>query len=121
MKHLLALLLAGVLCLASPAATVTAPLDADLHALAALPGEPRIVSAAGITRNETPLSTIENPSAFDPASTKLRLVIVGGLDGDQRGAQAVMAAVRWMKGAAPRTIRYRWIVSALPKPFSAMS
>ena len=114
MKHPFAVLLAGVLGLASPAATVTAPLDAELGAIAALPGEPRLVSAAGITRNETLLATLENPSAFDPSGSKLRLVIVGGLDGDPRSAQAVMAAVRWMKTAAPRTIRDRWAVSALP-------
>ncbi len=82
--------------------------------MAALAGEPRIVSAAGVTRNETPLLTIENPSAFDPASTKLRLVIVGGLDGDERGARAVLDAVRWIKRGAPKQIRNRWIVSALP-------
>jgi hypothetical protein len=104
----------GALCLVSPATIATAPLDADLRALAELPGEPRIVSAAGVTRGEAPLLTIENPSAFDPASTKLRLVIVGGLDGDARGAAAVMAAVRWMKRDAPKRIRDRWTVSALP-------
>ena len=49
-----------------------------------------IVSAAGVTRERDSAVTIENPSAFDPASTKLRLVIVGGLDGDQRGARAVL-------------------------------
>jgi unsaturated rhamnogalacturonyl hydrolase len=104
----------GALCLGSPATIATAPPDADLRALAALPGEPRIVSAAGVTRSETPLLTIENPSAFDPASTTLRLVLVGGLDGDPRGAQAVIDAVRWMKRGAPKKIRDRWVVSALP-------
>ena len=77
---------------AGPAATTTAPLDADLNALAALPGEPRIVSAAGITRGETPLLTIENRPPFDPASARLRLVIVGGLDGDPRSAAAAVDA-----------------------------
>src|SRR5471032_576274 len=96
------------------ARVATAPLDADLKVLAALPGEPRIVSAAGITRSEAPMLTIENGAAFDPASTTLRLVIVGGLDGDERGAQAALAAVRWMKRDAPKALRDRWIVSALP-------
>ena len=100
--------------LAWTAATSTASLDADIRALAALPGEPRIVSAAGVTRSEAPLVTIENPLAFDPASSKRRLVIVGGLDGDERGARAAIDAVRWMKRGAPRTIRDRWLVSALP-------
>ena len=82
--------------------------------MAALPGEPRIVSAAGITRRDTPLATIENPSAFDPASTRLRLVIVGGLDGDPRGAETAIAAVRWLKTAAPKALRDRWVASVLP-------
>jgi rhamnogalacturonyl hydrolase YesR len=67
-----------------------------------------------VTRSDTPLLTIENRSAFDPASPRLRLVIVGGLDGDPRSAQAVVDAVRWMKRGAPPRIRDRWIVSALP-------
>src|SRR5262249_12607383 len=49
-----------------------------------------------------------------PASTKLRLVLVGGLDGDERSSRAVLDAVRWMKRTAPAAIRGRWIVSALP-------
>lgn len=108
-----ALLIASV-WLASPAIAAAASLDADLKAIASLAGEPAIVSAAGITRSETPLLTIENPSAFDPASTKLRLVLVGGLDGDERSARAVLAAVRWLKSGAPKSIRDRWTVSALP-------
>ena len=114
MKRALLVVLIAVACFASPTPTATAPLDVDLKALAALPGEPSIVSAAGVTRSETPLLTLENPSAFDPASTKLRLVIVGGVDGDARGAQAAIEAVRWMKRGAPQKIRDRWIVSALP-------
>jgi len=114
MRRFLAVWCVGAGCLVAPATTATAPLDADLRALAALPGEPRLVSAAGVTRGETPLLTIENPSAFDPASTRLRLVLVGGLDGDAHGAAAVMAAVRWMKHDAPKRIRDGWVVSALP-------
>ncbi len=107
------LLAAGAL-VASPDITPAASLDAELKAIASLPGEPRSVSAAGVTRRETPLLTLENPSAFGPASTKLRLVIVGGLDGDERGARAVVAAVRWLKRGAPADVRGRWTVSALP-------
>ena len=115
MRRALTLLLAVSAGLAASASPPTAPLEVEISALAALPGEPRLVSAAGITRNETPLLTIENQSAFDAASTKLRLVIVGGLDGDDRGARAALDAVRWMKRGAPKSIRDRWIVSALPR------
>jgi unsaturated rhamnogalacturonyl hydrolase len=114
MKRALIALLTAAACLASTRKSVAASIDADLRALAALPGEPQIVSAAGITRNDTPLSTIENRSAFDPASSRLRLVIVAGLDGDERGARAALDAVRWLKRSAPKTIRERWTVSVLP-------
>jgi unsaturated rhamnogalacturonyl hydrolase len=112
MTRSLGLLYAAVTLFGWPAARVAAPPDVALKAIAALPGEPRIVSAAGITRAETPLLTIENGAAFDLASTKLRLVIVGGLDGDERSAQAVIDTVRWMKTDKKRSDR--WIVSALP-------
>jgi hypothetical protein len=87
------------------------PFEADIRAVAALAGEPRIVSAAGITRDESPVLTIENPSAFDPADRRLRVVLVGGPSGDTR---AVVDAVRWFKTRAPRAIRQRWVLSALP-------
>ena len=114
MTRTASLLLTAAIGVLSATRPSTAALDAALKTVAARPGEPRIVSAAGITRGETPLLTIENPLAFDPASTKRRLVIVGGLDGDERGARAAIDAVRWMKRGAPRTTRDRWIVSALP-------
>lgn len=115
MTHLRTIIYASTLAFGLAAAGFAAPpTEAELKTLAALPGEPRTVSAAGITRNDTPLLTIENGEAFDPASKKLRLVIVGGLDGDPRSAQAVIDAVRWMKRGAPKKIRERWVVSALP-------
>jgi unsaturated rhamnogalacturonyl hydrolase len=100
-----ALLLSGAMAAVS--------LDTEVQAVAALPGEPHAVSAAGVTRADTPLLTIENPSPFE-AGTRRRLVIVGGLDGDVRAARAVLSAVRWFKTTAPARVRQRWAVSALP-------
>jgi hypothetical protein len=114
MKSALLALLTAAACLASARTSIAASTESDIRALAALPGEPRTVSGAGITRSETPILTIENASAFDPASTRLRVVIVGGLDGDERGARAAIDAVRWLKVEAPKSIRERWVVSALP-------
>ena len=114
MKRALVVLLTAAGCLASTRTSIAASIDTDLRALAALGGEPQVVSAAGITRRDTPLATIENRSAFDPASSRLRLVIVGGLDGDERGARTAVDLVRWLKRSAPKTIRDRWTVSALP-------
>jgi unsaturated rhamnogalacturonyl hydrolase len=89
-----------------------APLDAELRAVAALNGEPRVVSAAGVRRDETPILTLENPDAFDAGSPRQRLVIVGG--GDGRSADEALALVRWFKTRAPRALRQQWTVSALP-------
>jgi unsaturated rhamnogalacturonyl hydrolase len=90
-----------------------ATLQPQLDAVAKLPGEPQIVSAAGITKSEEPILTIENPSAFDPASTKRRLVLLGTA-GDETAARAVIDAIRWLKTTAPAAIRDRWVASAMP-------
>ena len=110
------------LMLASPAVTHSqAPagdegdVRAALGALAAIPGEPRMVSAAGTTRDGVPLLTLENGSPFDPARPERRLVLVGGLSGDAGAARIVLDAVRWFKTEAPESERARWLVSALPQ------
>lgn len=86
-------------------------------AVAALAGEPRHVSAAGITRTERRLVTIENGTPFDPSTSsgsQRRLVIIAGLDGDERAARAALGAITWFKTRAPRALRTQWTVSALP-------
>jgi unsaturated rhamnogalacturonyl hydrolase len=96
------------------AAALASTIDADLRAIAALPGEPSLVSAGGITRRDTAMSTLENPSPFDAMTTVRRLVLIGGFDGDEASARAVMEAVRWIKSNAPAAVRRSWIVSAMP-------
>ena len=111
----LALLLAGTAEMSAQATAGDAgELRAALDALAAAGGEPRIVSAAGMTRDDVPLLTIENASPFDLSRPERRLVIVGGLDGDADAARVVLDALRWFKTEAPETERARWLVSALP-------
>jgi rhamnogalacturonyl hydrolase YesR len=90
----------------------------DPAAVAAIDGEPKIVSAAGVTRSDAPLLTLENPSPFDARSQR-RLVIVAGLDGDERATAAALEAVRWFKTSAPRSLRQAWTLSALPSAHSA--
>src|SRR5918999_5362596 len=51
------------------------PQLADLETIAALPGEPRAISAAGVTRSMQRIATIENPSPLAQSSQR-RLVIV---------------------------------------------
>ena len=94
----------------------------ELDAIASLTGDPQLVSAAGVTRSEVPLLTLENPSSFDiDRSQPRRLVIVGGLDGDERGTAAALAAVRWFKTSAPRSLRQAWTISVLPAALPANS
>src|SRR5262245_11743555 len=91
----------------------TLSLESDLAAVAALPGAPQIISAAGLAGDESRIATLENASAFDPALEQRRLVLVGA--DDPAAAEAVVAAIRWLKTSAPRAVRDRWIASALPQ------
>jgi unsaturated rhamnogalacturonyl hydrolase len=96
------------------ALTTAANVRSEIRAIAALAGEPRTVSAAGLAGNDEPILTLENTSAFDVVSRRRRLVIVGGLDGDERSVAAALALVRWLKTSAPVRTRQQWTVSALP-------
>ena len=100
---------------AQPRADGTDELRTALDALAARPGEPRIVSAAGVTRDGAPLLTLENPWPFAVLRPERRIVLVGGLDGDPAAAaRIVLDAVRWFKTEAPERARARWTVSPVP-------
>jgi unsaturated rhamnogalacturonyl hydrolase len=83
----------------------------ELEGVAGLPGEPREVSAAGVTRTEQRIATLENGSPFDTSqSARRRLVIVADNDS---AARAALAAIRWFKMAAPRSLRDQWAISAV--------
>ena len=88
-------------------------LEAEIRAVAALPGEPHIVGAAGVLKDETPVLTLENPDAFDPASTKRRAVVYAS-GANPATSEAAVRMVRWFKTQAPSQLREQWVVSALP-------
>ncbi len=77
----------------------------------ALPGEPTLVERAGISRGDRVLPSLE--SAEPVESGKKRLVLVGGLDGNDRSVDAVLNAIRWWKTAAPAALKQQWSVTAL--------
>ena len=124
-RHPAWLLLPVLLCTAAPFVAQTPDAGApggaaasdgflaELQKTGALPGEPQTVSAGGVTRAERSLYTIENASPFLETDQR-RVVIVGGLDGDERGAHAALSAVAWFKTKAPQSLRRAWSVSALP-------
>jgi unsaturated rhamnogalacturonyl hydrolase len=89
-----------------------AELDRRVAAVAKLPGEPSLFESAGVTRLDVPLRSLESREA--PGTPKRRLVIVGGLDGNDRGVDATLEAVRWFKTEAPAALRQGWSVTALP-------
>src|SRR5256885_8676466 len=95
------------------ALVTAAALQTPLEFVAKLPGEPSVVSAAGINKAEEPVLTIEHRVPADAADSRRRLVIVGRADLDG-SAEAVLAAVRWLKTDAPKAIRDTWLVSAMP-------
>jgi rhamnogalacturonyl hydrolase YesR len=71
------------------------------------------MSAGGLTRSEIPLLTIENTGAFGNSEQR-RLVMVGALNGDERGARAILGAIAWFKTKAPESVRRAWAVSVMP-------
>lgn len=81
----------------------------EVEQIAALPGEPRSVSAAGVTKSGVRLVTLENGLPFD-ATSRRRIVIVAW---DDRAVRAALGAIRWFKTQASASDRERWSVSAL--------
>jgi rhamnogalacturonyl hydrolase YesR len=80
----------------------------EVENIAALPGEPNAVSAAGVTRSGQRIVTVENASPFAQSPQK-RLVIVAD---NERAARAALGAIRWFKTSAPKSIRDQWATSA---------
>ncbi len=81
----------------------------EIDAVASLAGEPRHVSAAGVTRATSRLPTLEDSSPFT-ATKQHRLVIVAD---DERASRAALEGIRWFKTQAPQRVRDQWSVSAL--------
>lgn len=111
----------GLLALAAVGAGNAAPgpehaeLDKRLAEVAKLPGEPSVLESMGVSRGDIPLRSLENRARLaGPGPERRRLVLVGGLDGNDRGVDAVLGAVRWFKTEAPAAVRAAWDVVALP-------
>ena len=102
-------------CISAVAGQIDGDITDSVGEVAALPGEPSSLTAAGLTRSEARILTIEDSSLVD--SPKRRLVIVGGLDGASESARSVIAAIRWFKTVAPPSLRRDWVIAALPCAF----
>jgi unsaturated rhamnogalacturonyl hydrolase len=89
-----------------------AELDKRIREVAALPGEPAVFESMGVTAKDLPLRSLESRETVD--SPKRRIALLGGLDGNDRGVDAVLGAVRWFKTQAPAAMRQGWTVVAVP-------
>src|SRR6187200_1943001 len=78
-------------------------LDRRIREVAGLPGEPSAFESAGVTRGDVPLRSVESREPAD--GPQRRLVILGGLDGNDRSVDAVLGALRWFKTEAPASLR----------------
>jgi unsaturated rhamnogalacturonyl hydrolase len=113
-KGRLLLLLAA--CLLGPwsgrAQTAREKVDALLGAWP----EPGVIrSAVGITRAETPISSLLTSDVLDYRSPKTRILLVGGLDGSPISVEATMAAMRWFLTASDAAAyRERFSVGVVP-------
>ena len=114
LKVCVVLLVAAAVTPAYGQSAVVAELRASLESVARIDGAPEVVSAGGITRDETRLLTIENRTPYRESADRRRLVLVGGLDGGPDSTRAVVEAVRWFKTEASEAARASWAVSALP-------
>jgi rhamnogalacturonyl hydrolase YesR len=103
-----------VLALTAAFAAAAPTLDARIHAVATLAGQPHLVGAAGLTTSEAPILTLENDDAFDPSAPRRRLVVLGGFGGDAKSALAVVDFAEWFKTRAPSALRREWTLSVLP-------
>jgi len=94
------------------ATALAAAAEADLRAVAALPGEPSVVAAASLTKDDAPILTLENRSAFDAASRKRRVVLFGT---SEAAASVVIATARWFKSdPSAASLRQETELSVLP-------
>ena len=92
--------------------TTDDPLLGAVEAVAALPGAPSTVSAAGLTPAGQRILTLEG-AGWLPTPAR-RLVIVGGLDGTAESTGAVLEALRWFKTEAPAEVQRSWSITAVP-------
>jgi hypothetical protein len=83
----------------------------ELERIASLRGEPNHPSAAGVTRTGSRLLTLESQETFAASERDRRRVVI--VADNERAARATLAAIRWFKASAPRSLRNRWAASAV--------
>lgn len=72
-------------------------------------------SAIGVTRKETPIPCVFSKEDLDLNTGKIRILLIGGLDGSKSSVDAVINAVDWFYGSpAAAPLREQFSLSAVP-------
>src|SRR5262245_5179932 len=83
--------------------------------LAELPREGVVRSALGVTRKQTPIPFVATVDDFDPATKKMRVLLLAGLDESDRPMKATLACLKWWHTSDDaKGLREKFSVSAVP-------
>lgn len=84
--------------------------------LQSLQKQPALIhSAIGVTRKETPIPCIYSKEDLNFQTGKVRILLIGGLDGSEASVTSVINAVNWFYGSeTAKPFRQTFSVSAIP-------
>ena len=78
-----------------------------------LPGMSRF--EIGLTREETPIIALLGPEHLALETKKIRVLLIGGLDGELESAKSVLACLEWFSSSeAAKPLHQRFTLSAVP-------
>ena len=81
-----------------------------------LRAQPALIhSAIGVTREETPIPCVYSKEDLDLNTKKVRILLIGGLDGSETSVSSVINAVNWFYSSeAAKPLREKFSLSAVP-------
>jgi rhamnogalacturonyl hydrolase YesR len=71
-------------------------------------------TALGVTRHNTPIPALLGADDLDYETPRVRLLLVGGLDGSAASVQSVLGAIGWFYSSDARRYRSEFTLSAVP-------
>lgn len=84
--------------------------------LQSLRAQPAIIhSAIGVTREETPIPCVYSKEDLNLNTKKIRILLIGGLDGSEQSVSSVINAVNWFYSSEEaKPFRVKYSLSAVP-------
>ena len=109
------LLLLLPFCLLFPTPVSAMNLE-DLLESAKLPKMTRF--EIGLTRNETPVTALLGPEHLAFETDKIRVLVIGGLDGELDSVKSVLSCLEWFSSAdEAKPLHQRFTLSAVPSAY----